>query len=41
MRLSISRSIIEAHQGQVCATRNDGGGTTFSFSLPLDGARAP
>jgi signal transduction histidine kinase len=41
MRLSISRSIIEAHHGQVCATRNDGGGTTFSFSLPLDGARAP
>jgi len=41
MGLSISRSIIEAHHGQVCATRNDDGGSTFSFSLPLDGARAP
>src|SRR5262249_57554284 len=41
MGLSISRSIIEAHHGQVCATRNEDGGSTFSFSLPLDGARAP
>jgi signal transduction histidine kinase len=41
MGLSISRSIIEAHHGQVCATRNDDGGTTFSFSLPLDRAPAP
>jgi len=41
MGLSISRSIIEAHHGQVCATRNDDGGSTFSFSLPLDGARPP
>ena len=41
MGLSISRSIIEAHHGQVCATRNDDGGSTFSFSLPMDGAGAP
>jgi len=39
--LSISRSIIEAHHGQVRASRNGGGGSTFSFILPLDGARAP
>jgi hypothetical protein len=28
-------SIIEAYHGQVCATSNDGGGSTFSFRLPL------
>jgi PAS domain S-box-containing protein len=32
--LSISRSIIEAHQGRLWATRNDGPGSTFSFSIP-------
>lgn len=32
--LSISRSIIEAHQGRLWATRNDGLGCTFSFSIP-------
>lgn len=32
--LSISRSIIEAHQGRLWATRNDGPGTTFSFTIP-------
>ena len=32
--LSISRSIIEAHQGHLWATRNDGPGSTFSFSIP-------
>jgi len=32
--LSISRSIIEAHQGHLWATANDGPGSTFSFSIP-------
>jgi signal transduction histidine kinase/HAMP domain-containing protein len=32
--LFISRSIIEQHQGRLWAQRNDGPGTTFSFSVP-------
>jgi PAS domain S-box-containing protein len=32
--LSISRSIIEAHQGRLWALPNDGPGSTFSFSIP-------
>jgi PAS domain S-box-containing protein len=32
--LSISRSIIEAHQGRLWATSNDGPGSTFSFAIP-------
>ncbi|PWT83489.1 MAG: transcriptional regulator [Acidobacteria bacterium] len=32
--LSISRSIIEAHQGRLWATPNAGPGTTFAFSIP-------
>ena len=32
--LSISRSIIEAHQGRIWATANDGPGCTFSFAIP-------
>jgi signal transduction histidine kinase len=32
--LSISRSIIEGHQGQIGATPNDGPGATFYFSVP-------
>ena len=32
--LSLSRSIIERHQGRLWAKSNDGPGTTFSFSIP-------
>lgn len=32
--LSISRSIVEAHQGRLWATPNDGPGCTFSFAIP-------
>jgi signal transduction histidine kinase len=32
--LSLSRSIIERHQGRLWAEPNDGPGTTFSFSIP-------
>jgi signal transduction histidine kinase len=31
--LSISRSIIEAHGGRIWATRNDGPGMTFQFTV--------
>jgi PAS domain S-box-containing protein len=33
--LSVSRSIIERHQGRLWATANDGPGATFSFSIPF------
>jgi PAS domain S-box-containing protein len=32
--LSVSRSIIESHQGRLSATLNTGPGATFSFSIP-------
>lgn len=32
--LSVSRSIIENHQGRLSAVLNDGPGATFSFSIP-------
>ena len=32
--LSVSRSIIESHQGRLWAYLNDGPGATFSFSVP-------
>ena len=32
--LSVSRSIIENHQGRMWATSNEGPGATFSFSIP-------
>jgi PAS domain S-box-containing protein len=34
MGLSVSRSIIENHQGRLWATPNDGPGVTFAFSIP-------
>ena len=33
--LSVSRSIIESHNGRLWATPNDGPGSTFSFSIPF------
>ena len=32
--LSVSRSIIERHQGRLWATRNEGPGATFAFTIP-------
>jgi signal transduction histidine kinase len=32
--LSVSRSIVESHQGRIGAVLNDGPGATFSFSVP-------
>jgi signal transduction histidine kinase len=32
--LSVSRTIIESHQGRLWATPNEGSGATFSFSIP-------
>ena len=34
MGLAICRSIIEAHDGQLRATKNEPRGTTFTFTLP-------
>jgi PAS domain S-box-containing protein len=41
MGLSISRSIIEAHDGRLWATANAGPGTTFHFILPCVDLEAP
>lgn len=34
--LSVSRSIVEAHRGQIWVTTNDGPGSSFIFSIPSD-----
>jgi two-component system, LuxR family, sensor kinase FixL len=36
--LSISRSIVEAHDGKLSVTPNPGGGSVFRFTLPSGGA---
>ena len=38
MGLNICRSILELHRGRVWADPNPGGGTVFSFSIPVDAA---
>ena len=41
MGLSVARSILEAHGGDIRATANPGGGATVRFTLPLAGAGRP
>jgi signal transduction histidine kinase len=36
MGLTISRSIIEAHGGRLWAVANDGPGSSFYFTLPIE-----
>jgi signal transduction histidine kinase len=41
MGLSISRTIIEAHEGRLWATAHDGRGMTFSFTIAADNHEKP
>jgi PAS domain S-box-containing protein len=39
MGLSIARTIVEAHHGQIWAENNSGVGATFYFTVPVDGGK--
>jgi PAS domain S-box-containing protein len=39
MGLSIARTIVEAHHGQIWAENNSGTGATFYFTVPVDGGK--
>jgi K+-sensing histidine kinase KdpD len=41
MGLAICRSIIEAHDGHMRATKNEHRGTTFTFTLPAHSSDSP
>ena len=41
MGLSISKSIVEAHDGEIGYRGRDAGGSVFWFSLPLAPAEGP
>jgi PAS domain S-box-containing protein len=39
MGLSVSKTILDRHEGKLWATSNEGGGSTFAFSIPYANAR--